>query len=288
MAKTFFKLLVLTVLYAVLYIIVNALLPFSKEFKELSASGNPMSLLFMLISFAWTCFTMYFVIKNTYYSGIKLFLNLLSVIFFIQYFMTQIETLFFNTAFTVLTKFDAILIMFAGLLPLCGTVALAVKFFQTKNTTYEKIKIDVKKTIAKLGIIGIIYLCIYMLFGYFVAWQFKEVRQFYVGTTEKLSFIGHMVNNIKTTPVIFPFQIIRGILFGVAIIPVLKMVEQNKLKFIVSVCLIYLCMAIVLIIPNVLFPEEVRYAHLLETGSSMLIFGIVVENILWENDKRIL
>jgi len=245
-----------------------------------------MALLFLLISGAWTCFVIYFVIKHTEYYGEKLFINLLLVLFFIQYFMTQIETLFFGGAFTVITKLDVILIMVAGLFPMLAATALLVKFFQNKNTVGEPVKINVKNIIKKLGVIGIIYLCVYMAFGYFVAWQFEELRLFYSGSTDKLSFWGQMVNNIRTNPLIIPFQIMRGILFGLAIIPVKIMVHKNKIVFIISVCLIYLCTAIVLIIPNVLFPDMVRIAHLIEMSSSMLLFGIIVGNILWDNNKK--
>jgi hypothetical protein len=280
--------LLATVLHFVLFILANVLLPFSQGFKELgsSGSGNQTALLFMLISSAWTCFTIYFIIKNTSYSGKKLFMKILCTIFFVQYFMTQIETWFFGGAFTILSKADIILIMFAGLFPLLGTVSLLVKIFQNKNTAvYEKDKINIKEIILKLGIAGIIYLCIYMVFGYFVAWQFEELRLFYTGTTEKLGFLDQMVNNIKTNAVIFPFQIMRGIFFGMAIIPIKIMVNKNKTVFITAVCLIYLCTAIVLIIPNGLFPDNVRIGHLIEMFSSMLLFGIIVGNILWKNNK---
>jgi len=286
MVKTIFKFLLATVLYIVLFMVASTLLPFSQGFKELGSSGDPMALLFLLISSAWTCFAIYFVIKHTEYYGRKLFINLLFVLFFIQYFMTQIETLFFGNAFTVITKLDIILIMFSGLFPLLGTTALLVKFFQNKNAVCEKVKINVKDIVLRLGIIGIIYLCVYMVFGYFVAWQFEELRLFYSGSTEKLSFWGQMANNIKTNPIIIPFQIVRGILFGLAIIPIKNIVNKNKIVFIISICLIYLCTAIVLIIPNVLFPDMVRIAHLIEMSSSMFLFGIIVGNILWDNNKN--
>ena len=285
MIKTFFKLVLATVLYTVLFMLANALMPFSQEFKEMGASGNPMGLLYMLISSAWACFTIYFIIKNTNYFGIKLFIILLCVMFFIQYFMTQIETLFFGGAFIHLTKPDIILIMLCGLFPLSGSVALLVKFFQNKNTVYENNKMNIKKIVIKLGLIGIIYLCVYMIFGYFVAWQFEELRQFYSSSTEKLSFFGQMANNIKTNPIIITFQILRGILFGAAIIPIKYMVNKSKNIFIISVCLLYLCTAIVLIIPNVLFPDIVRIAHLIEMSTSMLLFGLIAGNIMWGKQK---
>jgi hypothetical protein len=284
MVKTFFKILLSTVLFLVLLIVANALLPYSQEFKELGSSGDPTAILFLFICCSWTCFAVFFVIKYTNYSGKILFFNLLFVFFFVQYFMTQIETLFFGNAFTILSKLDIILLMLAGLLPLSGAIVLLIKYFQNKNAVYVRDKINIKDISIKLGIIGVIYLCVYMIFGYFVAWQFEELRLFYTGSTIKLSFWGQMANNIKTNPIIIPFQILRGILFGIAIIPVKNMIIKNKMVFIISVCLIYLCTAIGLITPNVLFPDKVRIAHLIEMSSSMLLFGIIVGNILWDNN----
>jgi len=280
MIKTFFKLLLAMFLFPVLFILTNSLLPFSQEFKELGSNGNLSALLFLFINGAWICTAVFYVIKHTDYSGKILFLNLLLVFFFVQYFMTQIETLFFGHAFTALSKPDIVLLMIAGFFPLLGVISLLVKFFQNKNSVKKRKKMNIKDILLKLGVIGVIYLSLYMIFGYFVAWQFEELRIFYSGSAEKLSFWGQMSNNIKTNPVIIPFQILRGILFGMAIIPIRRMITK-KSAFIVSVCLIYLCTAVILLIPNVLFPDMVRIAHLIEMSSSMLLFGITVGNILW-------
>ena len=285
MVKTVLKITLSIIVYTIVFVIANAILPFSPGFKELGASEDPAGILFILLNATWICFTVYFIIRHTHISGKKLFLNLLFVMFFVQCFMTQIETLFFTSAFPVLTKTDVILIMAAGLIPLLAAIPLLMKFFQHKGDTGESVVIQKqalkpKSIIFKLGIIGIIYLFVYMIFGYFVAWQFEELRIFYSGSAEKVGFFGQMINNFKANPVIFPFQIIRGILFAVFIIPLVNMVNKNKLIFVISVCLVYLCTAIVLIIPNALFPDMVRYGHLFEMTSSMLVFGIIVGNIM--------
>jgi hypothetical protein len=285
MAKTFLKLLLSVVVYSVVFMLANALLPFSQGFRELGANGDPTALIFMLISTSWICFTIYFIIKNTNFRGKILFFNLLFIMFFIGFFMTQIETLFFVKAFPSLTKMDTVLIMIAGLFPLLAMIPLLIKFFQNKNNVNEAVKLNIKTIVPKLGIIGLIYLCVYMIFGYFVAWQFEELRVFYTGSSEKLDFFGQLINNFRTNPIIYPFQIIRGILFGIFIIPLLSMVNKNQKTFILSLCLVYLCTSIVLIIPNVLFPNIVRLAHFAEMMASMLIFGIIVGKIMWVNTE---
>jgi len=67
----------------------------------------------------------------------------------------------------------------------------------------------------------------------------------------------------------------------VFIIPLMYIVNKNEKTFIFSICSVYLCTAIVLIIPNILFPDIVRIAHLIEMLTSMLLFGIIAGKIMW-------
>ena len=293
MVKTIFKLLLLTVIHVLIFLIGNAFMPYSPDFKELGASSDPIGLLFMLINSGWTCFAIYFIIRHTFYRGRRLFFNLLFILFFIQCFMTQVETLFFGNAFPVLTKIDILLIMAASLIPLLAVIPLAMKLFIMKsksineNPEIVKQSLNIKNMLIKLGIIGAIYLFVYMFFGYFVAWQFEDLRIFYTGTPEKLPFFKHIADLILNNPIIYPFQILRGILFAVFIFPLLNMINKSKITFIISVCLVYLSTAVMLVIPNVLFPDVVRYGHLIEMLSSMLLFGIITGNVLWYNiDKK--
>ena len=287
MLKTIVKLLLAAIIYAVLFSAANALLPFSPGFKELEIADPLTTLVFIFLNSIWICFTAFFIIKHSQISGFKLFFNLLFVIFFVQSFMTQIETLFFFDAFPVLIIPDIILIMVAAFIPLAAVIPLLIKFFHMKNSTTENITIEnqplnIKKILIKLGIIGIIYLFVYLLFGYFVAWQIEELRFFYSGSKEKLGFLGQMLNNLNTYPAIIPFQIFRGILFAAFIIPLLNMTGKNKRVFITCVSLVYLSTAVMLIIPNALFPDTVRFGHLIEMTTSMLVFGIITGNIMAE------
>ena len=287
MLKTILKILLSAIVYIVAFILINAVLPYSQGFRELGASEDPAGMLFLLITSVWVCFTVYYIVRHSHFSGIKLFLNILFVLFFVQCFMMQIETLFFGYAFQVLTKGDVVFIMLAGLFPLLATIPLLMTFFQNKHVSVESEKVEkinMRSIALKLGIIGVMYLFVYMMFGYYVAWQFEELRIFYTGLAEKLSFWGQMLNNFKTNPGIFPFQIVRGVLFGIFIIPLTVMVNK-KADFIISVCLVYLCTAVVLLIPNVLFPDVVRFAHFIEMTGSMLLFGIIVGYIMWRKDN---
>ena len=284
MTKTIFKLLLSAFVYTIVFVLASAILPYSDGFRELGASGNPMDLLFMLVNSAWVCFTLYFIIRHTNYKKKQLFFSLLGMMFFVVYFMTQIETLLFANAFSGITKNDILFIMLTGLFPLSVTILLLLRFFKNKGAVTANeaavkdiIDLSIKSTFLKLGLIGVIYLCVYMVFGYFIAWQYEELRIFYSGSAEKLHFWQQVFSN---SPGMMLFQVLRGLLFGAFIIPLRLMITKSKTVFVTSVCLVYLCTALLLIVPNALFPDMVRIAHLIEMTGSMLLFGMIVGNIM--------
>ena len=258
-------------MYTIVYIIANVVLPFSQELMEANSSINPLSMIiFMPVKSTWICFTLYFIIKNTFLNGKKLFLNLLLVMFFIS-FTQHIDTLFIRSAFPFMT-IDIITLILSGLFPLLATIPLLVYFFQNKNNIIiDKKGFNFKKLIIKFGIVGIIYLFIYFLFGLFIIWRIEEFRAFY----------GSIENNLI---VIIPFQLLRGILFCAFILPLKNMVKTKKI-FLICICMVYLSLAIDLVIPNAILPNSIRIAHLVEMTISMILFGIIVGNIMWESKK---
>ena len=275
MLKTFFKLLLCIIVYTIVFMMASAVMPYSEGFKELTSSDNPFMILFMMVYNACICFTMYFIIKHAHSRGKKLFLNMVFVMFFIQSFMPHIESLFFGSVFFELTKLDVILIMLAGLFPLLATVPLLLKFFQNKNDLEIKTKINFNNILVKLGIIGVVYLCSYILLGFLMTWAFAEFKTHY----------GETIANTPNVYLNVSVQIVRGILFGVFIIPLISIIKTKRI-FILSVCMVYLCTGIQLLIPNDFFPEQLRYIYLIEMSGAMLLFGIFVGNILWWNGKQ--
>ena len=284
MVKKIFQFLLCLAVYMVVFMAVNAALPYSRGFSELKASGgNSLSLLFMLINSAWICFTMYFITAHASVNGSRLFLNLVIVVFAISSFIAQIETFVFGTVFPVLTKPDILLIMLSSLLSIAAAGFLTVLFFQDKNAGGYEWEFSIKTILKKLGITGLIYPCLYFLFGYFIAWRFEELRLFYSGSAADDIANSYAATILNSQALLFVFQIFRGLLFGVFVLPLRKMIK-SKNAFIISVCLVYLCTAVQLVIPNVLFPDMVRYAHLIEMTSSMLLFGLITGFVMWGSD----
>jgi hypothetical protein len=272
MFKVSLKLLLCIIIYTIVYIIASAILPTSQSLMEANSAINPMTfIMYLPIKALCLCLIMYFIIRNTYYGGKKLLLNLILIMFFIPSFTQHIDTLFIGSAFPAMTRLDVVTTILSGLFSLLIATPLLVYFFQNKNNEVEKSELKIKNLILKLGIIGIIYLCFYLLFGFLLIMRLEENRIFYNSLD---------VNII----VLILFQIMRGILLGIFISPLKNMIKTKKI-FIISVCLVYLCMAVDLIIPNALLPTNIRIFHFIEMTTEMTIFGIIVGNIIWGKQK---
>lgn len=267
-----------------------SLLPFSADFKAQNMAKGSSSLPFVLISTLGIVFTIIYIINNCETKGIRLMLSTILILFFVNTVLTQLETLFFGEAFEGLLKRDILMICLANLFPIIFSVITGVLLFERKDNLNESghcaaTLIDVKKSSITVLFIGVIYVIIYFTFGYFVAWRFDAVRMFYAGSTADLGFIEKLISNWSENPVIYLFQYLRGILFACSGLALLSMKWKKKYDFVISLCLVYLCTAIQLIVPNFLFPDAVRWAHFLEMFSSMLLFGISTSVLLWKCRK---
>ena len=284
--KKVLKFLLVVLIYAVLWIITDMFMPFSQAFKDIGTDASPISVVFLFICSGLICFTICFIAANSIWHGVKGIAGIVFVVFMTSSFMTQVETLFFGDAFSVLTRLDILLIMLTALPPIVVATIVSVKFFGNKDIDVKGGQIPVLTFIPRIAVIGLVYIAVYMLFGYFVLWQFEEARIFYSGTPENIGFIGVLMNN---DPIVYPFQFVRGIMFSSFLLPLFYMLqEKGKKKFIVSVCLTYFTTTILLIVPNPLFPDIVRWAHFIEMFSSMLLFGIITGIILYTPGKGIL
>ena len=282
--KNCFKFLVCVVIYTVVYIIVNAFMPYSQEFMEANIAEHRSAamMLLMLVPIFWNCFAAYFIIKNTHFNGTKLFVRLLFVMFFVMFFITYIGAMYSLIAFEGnITALDFLFTMIAGLISLLVTIPIMIKFFQNKNEyniTSDSIKNDFKATVVKLGLCGITYFVAYFIFAFFFQWRFEVFRNFYSSTQWGQTAWGGNISGL------FPFlsiTFIRGILNGIFILPLVSMITQSKYKFVTAICLVCIAPAMNHIPPNPIFPDTVRLVHLGGMTGTMLLFSLVAGNILW-------
>lgn len=283
--KATLKFLILVLLVTVVFSVVSALMPYSPAFKMAGRNADPSVILFVLITVAWICFTIVYIVQHARWPGKKLGLTVTLMLFLVLSFMMQIETMFFGHAFKILTTMDIVLIMIANGSIAAAATPLSIKWFRRTSAHTHSVDgvafhlSDILGTpglISKLALTGLVYVILYFVFGYFVAWQEADLRVFYTGDDVDHGFLDSLITNFRERPAIYPFQFIRGVLFGLFVLPLVQMFSDRPVTLLVSLVLLFSSVAISLIIPNVLFPDSVRWAHFREMMSSMTVFAVLV------------
>ena len=217
------------------------------------------------------------------YTGWKLAGLVFLVSFGIQYFMSQIETVWFNDSLGLPGNGIATIVL-GGAFTLVTFTTIAIwitgkfKSEPDKNNNTPRFRFSIKKI---LLLSAVIWPLIYFAFGYLVAWQFEEVRLLYSGTREIDSFVEIMKGNFQSG--LYLFQIFRGFLWVFIGILVLKMARGTKISKGILLGLLFTILGSSgLLLPNPIMPEMVRIAHLLETSTSSFIWGFIIAWTLWQ------
>ncbi len=253
-------------------------------------TASTAALFFLLVCFLNVVVLLYPLIY-TKWSGIKLMVTVFIALFGIQTVMSQLETFFFNSAIKIsnLELLGTILIGF--LTALIFAPLLVLIWGKMKSGYYGDFPQPLFKSnremFSKLLILSVLYLCLYFLFGYFVAWQFASLREFYTGSTEILNIISHLHLVAVNDTWLIPFQLFRGLLWVVLALPIIYMMRAEKWQKALAVGLLFsVLISSQLLIPNPYMPTEVRIPHLIETFTSNFIFGWLVVWVIMKKTRN--
>jgi hypothetical protein len=277
------KLLLLTVIVAAAIILPTIIIPVSTEIQSRITEDmqSKLFLLMIIVSFIGAI-SLAVTVKFSKLSGLKLFIGLSISFFGIEYFMAQIETLYFKDAFSFMPNIEITYILIRGLITTIIVVLASILIFGRDK---KKIKIKIKDIFKKVNVIlwikrvvlfSILYIIIYLIFGYFIAWQYEEVRIFYTGVKENISFINQVLYNIKNMDYFIPYHFIRGILWVIFSMPIIIMMSGSKKKTIISLFLLFAYHGFQIIMAQGFFPPEVLIAHTIETTISASIYGTLI------------
>jgi hypothetical protein len=83
--------------------------------------------------------------------------------------------------------------------------------------------------------------------------------------------------------VVFPLQIVRGALYVVFVLPLLRSLVMRRWQASLAMAAMFpvLAGAASLLIPNPVFPDDVRWLHLVEIAWSNFAYGALVGALLW-------
>lgn len=221
-------------------------------------------------------------ISRSRWHGLKLVGTILLVFFGIQTFMSQIETMFFGSAFNI-SSTEMTSIVLTGFLTALFFSFLAVLIMGKMRKPKEEeapaapFEMSTKDWAVRLVLLPLAYIVLYFLFGYFVAWQSPDVRELYTGSTAIEPFLTHLANTFKGDASIIPFQFVRGLIWiGLALV-ILRMMKGGVWEKAIVVGLLFgLLITTQLMFPNPYMPASVQLAHFIETSTSTFIYGALI------------
>ena len=288
--KNLGTIILVTVIQIIAFMIASQLIQFGPDFaltpEEASQSASLLSSISFINSILIFCF--FRKVKSTDYKFIFWFT-------FIWYgigtVMSQIDTWYYIDAFPLLNN---ALVLNIFLMSFINTIlVIPASFFIFSRKSNDFITIDISKVLNQnflkyLLFISIVYVLLYFLAGYFIAWQFDAIRVHYTGSLEKLSFIDHTLQLVKREPYFFPFHILRGVLWFSFGIPLFMAISKRKKEYyIYSFFLFALLPTLQLFLPNPLMSEAVRMGHFIEGFISNGIFGVVAAIVWQKYDSKI-
>ena len=280
MKKLITTLPLLTIVYFVSWMI-GMMIAFALFPADMPADPSGFDLKIILVSFLHASVLYAFL----YYSrtgGWTLFATLVLVSYGLSFFITQVETIWFNETIGMDRQvLNALLTggLIASIIFSASAVVISGKRI-TKVFPVNLPVIHINRVLLWIFLIILIWPMIYFIAGYFIAWQFADVRVFYSGTDELKSFAEMMQANIEGG--LYLFQVLRSFIWIlIALLIHYSLKEQSVfLQMLLTGALFSFLGSSQLLLENPLMPETVRYVHLLETFVSTYFWGAVLAYVL--------
>jgi len=255
----------------------NAIIPNELMNMQGESSGNEM--LIMLLVFGLSGGIVHYFILNSTVGGWKLAGILFLIIFGVQYFMSQIETLWFNESVKFPLRGLAAFVLGGAIGTALFSVAATWLTGNFRKTSDAIVNLGSSfsqysfKTILVLSVV--VWPILYWLAGYTIAWQFEELRLFYSGSTEKESFLV-MAQEYLGSPLYF-FQIFRGFIWvAIGLLMIVSLKGSSFQKGITIGLMLSIIGCSGLLFDNPFMPYMVRMGHLLETSTSTFLWGFII------------
>jgi hypothetical protein len=266
--------------FVISLMIANLLSPLSPEIMEAakSAKGFLSSSGAFLFNAVTNAVILVWATRRSSFKGLPLIGQLFVLSFGTQVFMTQIETGYFLSAFPLLhDNFELYNLIWRGLLTsffFSVLVTLICGGFSRKPRPQATFSVPVDHAVKHSAWLALVYLVLYMLFGYFVAWQIKELRLFYAGPAELNGFFEQWGITAMAKPEFPVFQYFRGILWILCLVPLFLGFTGKRMELVaLSALALALLPTAQLAFANPLMPAAVSLGHFWEVSISTGIYG---------------
>lgn len=232
----------------------------------------------MLFSGAVNATIIVWAARRSSWKGFALAGGLFVLSFLAQVFQTQIETGYFLYAFPLLDgNFEVYRLILRGAITSALFVVLVTLFvggFSRKPRPAATFTVHADRFLKAGAWLAALYFVLYILFGYYVAWQAQELRVFYGGPAELNSFADQILTTLMSKPEMPFFQYARGFVWILCLIPLFKSFTGGRVELVaLSALALALLPTAQLAFANPLMPAEVSLYHFWEVSISTGIFG---------------
>jgi hypothetical protein len=267
--------------YVISLMITNMLVPLMPRIMAAAPPSGflstPMALLF---NAAVNALILVWAARRSSFNGLAMVGQLFALSFGTQVVETQIETGYFLSAFPLLhDNFEVYILVLRGLatsLLFSLLVASIAGGFSKKPRLRPAFSTTTDIAVKQGAWLPAVYVALYMLFGYFVAWQSKELRLFYRGPAELNGFFEQWGLSLMQKPELPVFQYFRGILWMLCLLPLfLGFTGKRAELLIISTLALGLLPTAQLAYANPLMPPAVCMGHFWEVSISTGIFGFL-------------
>ncbi len=265
--------------FAVSLTVANLLVPLPKNILDATPPIGIMSTGgAMLVNAAVNAAIVIWAARRSSFRGFVLWMQLLVLSFGAQAFETQIETGYFLFAFPLLQHtFGVYTLILRGLLTSLLFTLLAVLLvggFRRRPRPATRFTVRAGHALRHGAWLAAVYVVLYMLFGYYVAWQSQQVRLFYGGPAALNSIFDQWGKTLMDKPELPVFQYFRGVLWILCLVPLFLGFSGRRWELVLlsALALAYLP-TVELMFPNPLMPAGVSLAHFWEVSISTGVFG---------------
>ena len=278
-ASALLQVLAATIGFIISLMIANAIAPMPQFILEKTPATGFFSLPgAMIFSGIVNAVILVWAARRSTFNRVMLMVQLFVLSFGAQTLQTQIETGYFISAFPLLhNNFELYRLILRGLITsivFVALVALIVGGFSKGPRRATNFTVNAGRAVSQSSWLAVIYVVLYMLFGYYVAWQSQELRLFYGGPAELNSFVGQWLSTSMAKPELPVFQYFRGILWILCLVPLFKGFSGRRVELVIlSALALGLLPTAQLAFPNPLMPAGVSIYHFWEVSISTGVFG---------------
>lgn len=242
---------------------------------EQSSAGTAL----LIVSLVDTLILAWLILRSRLH-GWRLMLVVMAAYYGVKIVLSQLETWYFmaNVSPDMLRGIVMMYIPSAILYPPVAVFAWSrIKAPAADTAPNRRMIMPPAQLVAKLAALSLlIYPLLFFGFGYFIAWKNPDVLAFYHGVDEG-SFITHMSAAFASAPTLYPFEVMRALLWVALAAPVIRWTRGRPWEAGLIVALLFsLLMNDVHLYPNPLMPRSVSTTHFIETASSNFIWGFAI------------